>query len=108
MSNGHQSMMKAALGVLSTVLALSSAAAAATPHAAAHCRSFTAGTAVYTNVRVVDVTCPFAAHLLSQTMLRTIRLGRMWWTYGGFRWWLLPTDGTIIGTSGTKLITAHL
>lgn len=72
------------------------------------CRSFTVGTAVYTNIRVVGVTCPLAARLLNHTMLSKIRRGRTWWTYGGFRWWFLPTDGTIIGTSGTKLITAEL
>jgi hypothetical protein len=73
------------------------------------CRSFTVGTAVYTDIRVVGVMCPLVTRLLNQSMLSKIRRGRMSWTYGGFRWWFLPTDplgGMVIGTSGTKLITA--
>jgi hypothetical protein len=65
--------------------------------------------AVYTDILVVGATCPLAARLLNQTMLSKIRRARTAWTYGGFRWWFLPTDplsGMIIGTSGTKLITA--
>jgi hypothetical protein len=110
--SGHSLTWLTAL-VLVCVAGVSPAAIAspvASSNRVGRCRSFTVGTAVYTDIRVVGATCPFAMRLLNQTMLAKIRRGRTWWTYGGYRWWFLPTDplgGMIIGTSGTKLITAE-